>query len=61
MSNQRPSIRLRLTRDQQEEVRKATGRSVKVIELGVEELESRIAPAKLSAPGPIPIPYPSTG
>lgn len=61
MSNQRPSIRLNLTRDQREEVRKATGRSIKAIELGIEELEARIAPAKLSAPGPIPIPYPNAG
>ncbi len=37
-------IRIKLTKDQQDVVRKATGKTAEVIELTVEELEERIAP-----------------
>ncbi|HLQ22905.1 MAG TPA: hypothetical protein VK132_06855 [Gemmatimonadales bacterium] len=37
-------IRIKLTKDQQDQVLKATGKSAKAIELTVEELEERIAP-----------------
>jgi len=47
MSSQRPSIRLKLTKEQQEEVRKATGKNAEAIELSIEELEARIAPKKM--------------
>jgi hypothetical protein len=54
-------ISLKLTPEQQRAVREATGRNAEAIELNVEELEDRIAPAKVSAPGgPLPIPYPNT-
>ena len=40
------SFRLTLTPEQQEQVRKATGKDAEVVELSVEELEERIAPMK---------------
>jgi len=40
------NFRMTLTPDQKEQVRKATGKEAEVIELSVEELEERIAPAK---------------
>lgn len=42
----RSPIRLALTPEQQEEVRKATGKQAEALELSVEELEERIAPYK---------------
>ena len=44
MSSQRASVRLALTKEQQDQVMKATGRNAEAIELSVEELEERIAP-----------------
>lgn len=41
-----PNIRITLTPEQKEEVRKATGKDADAVELSVEELEERIAPAK---------------
>ena len=46
MSN-KENFRLPLTEEQKEMVRKATGKDAQVVELTVEELEDRIAPAKL--------------
>jgi uncharacterized small protein (DUF1192 family) len=43
------NFRMTLTPEQKEQVRKATGKDAEVIELSVEELEERIAPAKLHA------------
>ena len=40
----RPNIRITLTPEQKEEVRKATGKDATAVELSVEELEERIAP-----------------
>jgi hypothetical protein len=41
----RPNFRLALTPEQKDQIRKATGKEVESIELSVEELEERIAPA----------------
>jgi hypothetical protein len=43
----RPNIRITLTPEQKEEVRKATGKEANAVELSVEELEERIAPSTL--------------
>lgn len=40
------NFRMTLTPEQKEQVRKATGKDAEAIELSVEELEERIAPAK---------------
>jgi uncharacterized small protein (DUF1192 family) len=40
------NLRLTLTPEQKEQVRKATGKEAEAVELSVEELEERIAPAK---------------
>ena len=37
---------MKLTQQQKEEIRKVTGKDAEVLELSVEELEERIAPAK---------------
>ena len=37
-------IKIKLTPEQQEEVRKATGKNADALELSAEELEQRIAP-----------------
>ena len=42
---QRPFVRLDLTKAQQEQVKHATGREGEALELTVQELEERIAPA----------------
>jgi uncharacterized small protein (DUF1192 family) len=39
------NFRMTLSPEQKEQVRKATGKDAEVIELSVEELEERIAPA----------------
>jgi hypothetical protein len=39
-------IRIELTSEQKDKVRRATGRDAETIELSVEELEERIAPRK---------------
>ena len=39
-------LRIKLTPEQQAEVRKATGKNTDALELSVEELEERIAPGK---------------
>jgi hypothetical protein len=45
-------IRIELTPEQKAQVRKATGKSAEAVELSVEELEERIAPATLPGPAP---------
>jgi hypothetical protein len=42
----RGTFRMTLTAEQKEQVRKTTGKEAEAIELSVEELEERIAPAK---------------
>jgi len=55
-------VSIRLTPEQRRALHAAIGRDAEAIELGVEELEERIAPARVQPPGgPIPIPYPNTG
>ena len=44
------NVRLPLTNEQKEMVRKATGKDAEAVELTVEELEDRIAPGKLGGP-----------
>jgi uncharacterized small protein (DUF1192 family) len=39
-----PNIRLTLTPEQKDQIRKATGKDAEALELSVEELEERIAP-----------------
>jgi uncharacterized small protein (DUF1192 family) len=47
MSNPKEQFRIELTPEQKSEVRKATGKDAEVVELSVEELEERIAPAMI--------------
>jgi hypothetical protein len=55
-------VSLTLTPEQRRALHAAIGRDAQTIELGVEELEERIAPARVQPPGgPIPIPYPNGG
>ena len=44
MAGTKEPLRIKLTPDQQEMVRKATGKNAEALELTVEELEERIAP-----------------
>ena len=49
MSDQKP-VRLELTDEQKAQVKAATGKDARAIELDVEELEQRIAPMKAIKP-----------
>jgi len=53
MANKGEPVRLKLTPEQQNDIRKATGKNAEVIELSVEELEERIAPMKQGFPKPL--------
>jgi len=44
MAKQQESLRLKLTPEQQQQVKEATGKNAEVLELTVEELEERITP-----------------
>jgi hypothetical protein len=46
MTDRRGSVQLKLTREQQEQVRQATGKLTDTLELSIEELEERIAPGR---------------
>ncbi len=46
MANTNEPIRIKLTPEQSEMVRKATGKKAEALELSVDELEERIAPLK---------------
>ncbi len=48
MAHGKEQVRIKLTPDQQAQIRKATGKSAEALELTVEELEQRIAPSTLS-------------
>lgn len=48
MPTPKDQIRLELTPEQKEQVRNATGKDAEAVELSVEELEERIAPAWVS-------------
>lgn len=54
-------ISIKLTPEQQDELKRATGKSGAAIELGVEELEERIAPSFLSDGLADPRPSPFVG
>jgi hypothetical protein len=45
MSNPKEQFRIQLTPEQKSQVRNATGKDAEAVELSVEELEERIAPA----------------
>ena len=45
---QQRAVQIRLSADQQEQIRRATGRTAELLVLKVEELESRIAPMAYS-------------
>ena len=45
MTKSSGSVQLKLTPEQQEEIRKATGKMTDTLELSIVELEERIAPA----------------
>jgi uncharacterized small protein (DUF1192 family) len=45
MSTPKDSVRIDLTPEQKNAVRNATGKDAEAVELSVEELEARIAPA----------------
>ena len=47
MSNAKDQIRIELTPEQKANVRSATGKDAEAVEFSVEELEARIAPAKI--------------
>jgi hypothetical protein len=47
------TVYLALSPEQREQVRKATGKDAEAVELSIEELEERIAPAR--RPGPLPL------
>jgi uncharacterized small protein (DUF1192 family) len=53
MPSKSEPVRLKLTPEQQNDIRKATGKDAEVIELSVEELEARIAPMKQGFPKPV--------
>ncbi len=44
MSSPKDSVRIKLTPEQQTQIRNATGKDAEAVELSVEELEERIAP-----------------
>jgi uncharacterized small protein (DUF1192 family) len=48
MGQSKDPVRIKLTPEQQAEVRRATGKNAEALELSVQELEERIAPIKLT-------------
>ena len=46
MANPKELFRIQLTPEQKSQVKNATGKEAEAVELSVEELEERIAPAK---------------
>jgi uncharacterized small protein (DUF1192 family) len=46
MQNPKEQLRIQLTPEQKAQVKDATGKDAEAVELSVEELEERIAPAK---------------
>jgi hypothetical protein len=49
MEDRKHQFRIELTPEQKNQVRQATGKDAEAVELSVEELEERIAPAKARA------------
>lgn len=50
MADKNEPVRLKLTPEQQNEIKKATGKNAEALELSVQELEERIAPGKVTPP-----------
>ena len=50
MSSPKEQFRIKLTPEQKSQVHSATGKDAEAVELSVEELEERIAPATLPSP-----------
>lgn len=50
MTKERKHVALQLTESQKAQVKAATGKDAEIVELSVEELEERIAPAKGPSP-----------
>ena len=48
MESRKDQFRIELTPEQKDQVRNATGKDAEAVELSVEELEERIAPASLN-------------
>jgi hypothetical protein len=48
MATPKRPIRVQLTPDQQDQIRRLTGKQAEALELSVEELEERIAPSMLT-------------
>ena len=51
MAGSKEPVRIKLTKEQQDEVRRMTGKNAEALELSVEELEARIAPVLVSQKG----------
>lgn len=51
MSSPKDQFRIELTPEQKDSIRKATGKDADAVEFSVEELEARIAPAKIFLKG----------
>lgn len=49
--SKRPNFKLTLTEEQKKAVKDAIGKDAEALELSADELEERIAPGKLFAPG----------
>lgn len=49
-SNSKETVRIELTDEQKEQLRRTTGQDANAIEFSVQELEDRIAPASLLDP-----------
>ena len=47
MSNEKDIVRIDLTKEQKQQVKKETGKQVEAIELTVSELEERVAPMQI--------------
>lgn len=48
MAEQKNRVSIKLTPEQQEQIRKATGKDAGALEMSVEDLEERIAPFRLA-------------
>ncbi len=47
--DKKESVRIELTEDQKRQIREATGKDARAIELTVEELEERVSPGRFTA------------
>jgi len=47
MSKEKEIVRIDLTKEQKQQLKKETGKEVEAIELSVEELEERVAPISI--------------